>query len=461
MPSSDHDVIVIGCGTAGAQAASAAHAAGARTLAVESDVELGGLCILRGCMPTKTLLESARRLHDIRRAAEFGIDVADVRVSFGAVMERTRRLVERFQRAKVEALDAAGFELLRGRARFVDEHTVAVDGRALRAKAFVVASGSRPRALSIDVPRGASVLTSDDVFGLQELPASAVVVGAGPVGLELSQWLARLGSRVTLVTRGALLDRDPEMDAELTGALGRELEVLRDTELEAIDGNGDGVRVHLRSKDGSMRDLDAATCLNATGREPSFDGLALENLGLDPHDVGLQRDTLTSSVDHVFFAGDATGHEAVLHEAHREGALAGRNAARVALGRSEREPLAPLPELRVIFTDPTVAWVGTTPDEITTSRRLVRQARKAWNEQGRGIVHGARDGFVRLLANAHDGTLLGCQILGRHADELIHVPATMIRAGAKVDELVDGAWYHPTLSEVFLELGRELLGVHR
>ncbi|RMG07625.1 MAG: FAD-dependent oxidoreductase [Planctomycetota bacterium] len=452
-----YDVIVLGVGTAGSRAAATAARAGARVLAIEAGAELGGLCILRGCMPTKTLLETAHRLHEIRDAARFGIAAPPPRLDFGAMMRRTRRLVRRFQRAKVASIEGAGYELRRARARLLDPHTVEVEGERCAAKAIVLATGSRPRPLPFPVEEGTPVLTSDDLFALRAAPRRALVVGAGAVGLEFAQWLARCGSQVVLANRSPLLRRwDPELGQELARALGEELTVAAPLAFEEISSEA------LRARDGLGREVRYPVgdfVLNAVGRVPDLGGLGLEALGLDPTAPSFDEHLRLGGLSHVFVAGDATGTRALLHEANREGAVAGANAALVARGEAPREVLDPtVPPLMVIFTDPPFACVGRTPQACEAEGIPYAVATKRFPQQGRGIVVGARHGLVRLLAEPGGGKLLGCQILGPRADDLIHVPAAVLTLGGTAGDLYRTPWYHPTLAEAFIEVARSLSG---
>ena len=459
----NYDVVVIGCGSAGSRAAAAAHAEGARVLALESAAELGGLCILRGCMPTKTLLETAHRLHEIRDAERFGIRVGSVEVDFPAQMERMRQLVARFQRAKVGSLERAPYELRRAAARFVGPHTLLVGGEAggvggerIEAKAVVIATGSVVRPFPHECPPG-TLLDSDDMFLLESAPRRALVVGVGAVGLEFAQWLARMGTEVVLSARGTLFHRrDRELGQELAAALADELTLRLESTVSAVRPlSGGGVQVELSLADGSRELHEVDVILNATGRVPQVAELGLAAAGLAADDLRVG-DDMRTRLGHVFVAGDTTGQRQILHEANLEGRIAGQNAARVALGREPSARYdATTPALEVVFSDPPVAFLGQTPQELEAAGVPYRSALKRFPEQGRGIVVGARHGFARLVVDAQ-GQLLGCQLIGPRADDLIHVPCAVMRCGGSVRDMYQIPWYHPTLAEAFVEVCREL-----
>ncbi len=470
------DVLVLGVGSAGSRAARAAREAGASTVAVEAGDELGGLCILRGCMPTKTLLETAHRVAEIRDARRFAIEVGAPHVDFEALMERTRALVARFQRAKVASITGGGFELVRGTPRFVSRNEVEVDGQRYRARAIVIATGSKTR--EIAGCHDARVLTSDDVFALSEAPGRVVVLGAGAVGLELATFLARMGTRVTLVNRSPIFGHQDEVfGRELRDALVEEMEVL--VPARFVEARRDGSETLVRIEITSVEHAGAASSsaasktierpcdfvLNATGRVPSFDGLDVEAAGLAVEDGRIAVDAFLRAggeASTTLLAGDASDLHGILHEANREGEVAGRNAARLA-GRLDGtlETLDPrVPAMSVVFSDPVYASVGLTPQDCERRGLRYRMAQKRFPEQGRGIVQGARFGGLRIVAalDSDNGgrRLLGAQILGARADDLIHIPAAILTMGGSVDDLHRVPWYHPTLAEAFIEVTRAL-----
>lgn len=462
MKRQEYDVIVIGIGSAGSRAAKLAHDAGASVLALEGGEELGGLCILRGCMPTKTLLETAHRVHDARDGERFGFSCSEPVIDFGAQMERMRSLVARFKRAKVGSIENGGYELVRSRPRFIDANTIEVDGERIRGKSFVIATGSKVSPFHFDVPDGVRVLDSDDMFLLTEAPKAALVVGAGAVGLEFAQWLARMGSKITFSNRSPLLRRnDFEFGSELCAAMALEMDMRVPSSIKAVVALPDGrARVTLASEGAEDHSFEVDWILNGTGRIPELDGLDMESAGIE---AGLRgqfhvSESLQTNQPHIFLAGDVSGRSAILHEANMEGNLAGRNALRVCGlmdGEIETWDLS-VPHVEAIFSDPPFASVGGSAVSFDLEGREVITATKRFPEQGRGIVMGAQHGMARLSADPETGRILGCQILGPRADDLIHVPTTVMAYRGTAQDMVRLPWYHPTLSEVFIELAREV-----
>ncbi len=455
----DYQVVVIGIGSAGSRAAMLAHQGGAKTLGVEGAERMGGLCILRGCMPTKTLLETGHRLHEIRDAGRFGIEVAEPKLDFAAMMQRMRSLVDRFARAKVSGIEGAGYPILRGQASFVDEHCIEVDGQRISSDSFVLCTGSKLMPMPVPVEDGVPMRGSDDMFLLSEAPKSCLSLGAGPVALEFSQWLARCGTKVTLCNRSPLLKKAPAaFGEELAQALGEEMQVHTGVLVQRIERTEDGrARAIFRDGEGKELVVEAEIVLNGLGRVANFDGMNLEALGLDPHAVEVDSKG-RSALPHIFVAGDATNDKQILHEATLEGARAGRNVLRH-LGLLEGELEGPdprMPAVEAIFSDPPFAVCGRLPAELDAAGVEYLVAEKRFPQQGRGIVVGAQHGLLQLIAERGSGKILGCAILGPRADDLIHCVVVAMGMGASVREFFWLPWYHPTLAEAFIEVAREL-----
>ncbi|MCW5890829.1 MAG: dihydrolipoyl dehydrogenase [bacterium] len=449
------DVAVIGAGSAGIAAHRAARLAGARAVLIDGGPS-GTTCARVGCMPSKLLVAAGEAAHAVARAGEFGIRVPDgVRVDAAAVLGRVRRERDRFVAGVLEALGAlAAGERVCGRARFVGPTALALeDGTHLDARAVVIATGSRSQVPALLEPVRERVLTSDDVFELTALPSSVAVLGAGPIGLELGQALARLGVRVTICDRlrevGGL--RDPAVAAAARDALGAELAFALGVTVTA-EPRGDGVRLWLDGE-GGRRPLDVERVLAATGRGPNVDalglaatGLACDDRGVPLHDAG----TGQCGTSPVFVAGDAGGGRAILHEAVDDGRIAGRNAARFPdLERPRRRtPLA------IVFTEPQLAMVGERFDAL--DRDAVAFGAADFATQGRARVMARNRGLVRVWARRDDTRLVGGELAVPDAEHLAHLLAWAIQAECTVEEALAMPWYHPVVEEGLRSAIREL-----
>lgn len=451
----DFDVIVLGGGSAGTSAAAAAVKAGART-ALVNDGELGGLCILRGCMPTKAMLATAHAVHEVNHLEALGARL-DGRVvpDFPRIMERKQQKVLRFQRAKIAAVEAQDYEVLFGRAQFEPGGGINVDGRALRAAKYVITTGSIPTMLPIPGLERVPVWTSDDVMRLESQPRALLVQGAGPIGLELAQFFARIGTKVLVVNRSPLLHRfDADCGSELQRALEREpgFELAVPGVIEGLQPSDDGLLATVRTAE-ETREFAADALLMAVGRRAALDDLGLEHVGLSASGAGLAHDsTMRTANPQVYVAGDATGEFQILHLANQEGTVAGRNAA----GAEPPLEMDYRLKMSVIFTDPPFAQVGATESEARDAAGEILVGCARFAETGRAITMEVEHGLWKIFADPRAATVLGSVILGPRADDLIHLISVIMRSGLKINEICELPWYHPTLSEVMLTLGRDM-----
>lgn len=453
---SDYDVIVLGGGSAGTSAARAATLAGARTLMI-NDGELGGLCILRGCMPTKALLASAHALDETRHLDGFGIRLEGQAVpDFARIMERREALVRRFQRAKIGGVESQDYEVLFGRGRFAQGGGIDVDGRRLTADAYVIATGSVPASIPVPGLEAVPVITSDDVMRLESQPRTLIVQGAGPVGLELAQFFARIGTRILLVNRSPLLSHsDLECGEELRRALDAEpnFELAVPGKIERLRPSGEALVATVLRGERETIEYEADALLMASGRWAALDDLGLEHVGIESKGRILEHDaTMRTRNPSIYVAGDATGSYQVLHLSNQEGSIAGHNAA----GKEPPRQMDYRLNMAVIFTDPPYATVGLNQTTATREGRNVVVGRTKFPETGRAITMNARYGLWKMLADRTTGEVLGSSILGPRADDLIHLISMAMSHRSTAAEICALPWYHPTLSEVILNVGRDI-----
>jgi pyruvate/2-oxoglutarate dehydrogenase complex dihydrolipoamide dehydrogenase (E3) component len=447
-----YDVLVLGGGTAGTAAAEAAHRSGAR-VAMFNDGELGGLCILRGCMPSKTLLHAAHLAHQVEHPSAAGIRVGGAEIDFAAVMANKDAKVERFKRAKIDGIDGGGYDLIDARARFTGPDTVEAANETYRfTRGAVIATGSVPHIIPIPGLDHVPYITSDDVMRLTERPESMLAIGSGAVGLELCQFFARMGTRVTLVSRRRVFEKiDPVLADEMERVLEAEpnLDLIQPVRPAGVGRRDDGVELTL--EDG--RRVTAGTLLMATGRRAPFDGLGLDVAGVDIKDDRVVcGDDMRSSNRSIYVAGDATGEEMILHVASQEGSVAGLNAAAGKIAERVDRRL----RMRVVFTDPPLAILGLTEPQAAKAGRPIVTAQIRFPETGRAITQDVRFGICKFVADRERGEILGAQILGPRADDLIHTLAAVLYHRGTAADMLSMPWYHPTLSEVFLSLAREI-----
>lgn len=459
------DVIVIGAGTAGLSAAKAAHQAGARVAVIDHG-PLGTLCARKGCMPSKILLHSAEAMARTGRLANVGIDLpGPASFNWPVVREHTRELVADFVGYVVRATEGSDkFTLIRGAAEFAEDGKLRVDGnvnggdgreRLLAASSWVIATGSAPTIPPIPGIAGVPYILSDDVFTLDEIPRSIAVLGGGPIGLELGQFLRRAGAEVHLVQRGrtlARLSEGPLLDSLIT-ALSRELTLHLETTTTAARQEGTSTVLSLRSH-GVEKEIRIDRLFVAAGRHPDLEGLHLERRAVRvERGVPVHDEHLRTSNPSVFVAGDAAGAPALLHTASLQGHAAGHNAARP--DDLQSPPIEPL--LAIVFCDPAVATVGLDPEAARRAGHSPCVAFRPWSDQGKARVIDETDGAAQLVVDAVTKKILGCQIVGPHADLLIHLIAYAMHFGATVDDLLDLHHYHPTLAEMIPSLAQRIV----
>ncbi|HXI02802.1 MAG TPA: FAD-dependent oxidoreductase, partial [Candidatus Saccharimonadales bacterium] len=434
--------------------AAAAAAAGART-ALVNDGELGGLCILRGCMPSKTLLHSSHVLHEMRTAGRLGVHTGEIRVDVPAIYRRKDEKVARFQRAKIRSIESSPYDVIEGRGRFTGPATLAVGDRLFGAGGYVIATGSRPAPSPVPGSGDVRVLSSDDLIGMGALPRSLVVHGAGAIGLELGQFLARMGVEVLIVGRSRPLSKvDRDCSDEMMQVLRDEpgLDGVMPGRILGVRKDGDGILFDIEGN-GVRRVHRAEAFLSAIGRVPDVAGLGLDRAGVRVRDGGiLHEPSMRTTNPAIYVAGDATGSFQVLHLANQEGAVAGHNAAR---GVPERHMDYRL-RMWIVFTDPPFASIGLTEDEARREGRAIVSAVKRFPEQGRAITMETDHGLLKVIARAASGEILGAHILGPRADDLVHIIAAVMFYRGRAADLCAMPWYHPTLSEALIEIGRNL-----
>ena len=464
----EFDFVVIGGGSAGYAAARTAAAEGLRTVVIDGAVELGGLCILRGCMPSKTLIESANRLQEMREAAEFGLRAEHISFDGAKIIERKKRLIAEFAKYRSEQLEQGKFELIRGHAHFVGAHELDVRlhsgaTQTVRARATVITTGSVIRHPDIPGLAEAAPLVSDDVLDNPAPPKSLLVLGAGPVALEMAHYHTALGAQVTVIQRSkqilSSMDRDVA-DAVQRGMVRHGTKFVTGCRILQAGRSPRGKWVRV-AHDDREETLEADEILLALGRDPATAGLDLPAAGLDiaPGRPLATTDTQQTALPHIFGAGDVTGKLEIVHIAIEQGEIAARNAARFL--RKTGEPLETIDyrlRLFAVFTRPEAAMVGLSEREARELGLDVAAASYPFNDHGKSLIHGETDGFVKLLADRQTGELLGGAVVGPHASELIHEVVVALRYRSTAAEFLKIPHYHPTLSEIWTYPAEELAG---
>ena len=450
MITKSFDFIVIGGGSAGYAAARTFCEDGGKVGVVDGGDELSGLCILRGCMPSKTLIYSAEVLHLARQGQIFGFEKPSLQADMAAMQKRKRDIISEFADYRKGQLQDGRFSLFRAKAKFTGENSVALeDGTILEANKFLISTGSKISMPLVPCLDRVSFKTSDDVLELSEVPEEVVVLGGGIVACELAQFLKRVGARVTILQRSnQILKEFPQAastcihqkftDEGITVKTGVLIENLDQVDEQTI-------RVDYLY-DGEKNSYETKFLFHALGRSPAVDNLNLEGIGVDLAKSGhIETNPFQqTSVPHIYAAGDCAGPHEIVHIAIRQG----ETAAMHALGQKP-EQLCYDHLLGVVFTDPQVATVGLLPEELDERGIEYLTADYPFDDHGKSILMEAKHGYVAVHADKATGVVLGAECVGKDAGELIHTLSIAVSLKATVHQLAKADWYHPTLSEIW------------
>lgn len=456
------EVLVIGAGPGGYTAAIRSAQLGKQVTLVERQ-QPGGVCLHQGCIPSKALLHAVGVYGQMRssRIRELGLSIADVRIDWAQVQTWKQGIVDRLARGVRNLLDRDNIEVMHGTATFQSPHSVCIDREEdtvqLSFHQCIIAAGSAPLQLQ-SIPFGGRVLSSTELLQLSEIPQRLAIIGGGYIGVELGQAFAKLGTKVTILEgeERILPAFDPDM-SELVHKKFRVDGGKVETCAKALfaESTDDGIRLHYTTSPGTTGSIDSDYVLVAAGRVPHTDVLAAEHAGIRRDGRGyIEVDRqLRSSQPHIYAIGDVVRGPALAHKAIYEAkivseAIAGRKSAIV--------DYQALPV--IVFSDPELASVGWSEKEAGEQGIRVRSGTFRYGGNGRALTMQAGEGFVKLIADDRDGTLLGAHIAGAEASNLIAETALAIEMGATIEDMALTIHAHPTLSEVVMEASEQASG---
>lgn len=456
MTEFDYDIAVVGGGSGGYAAARTAANAGLRTVVIEGGKEVAGLCILRGCMPTKALLYAAEVNHLVNHPDAWGIHAQKTSFDLAQVMARKDSLIKEFADYRELQLTEATFKFIRAQARFTDKHTLALStGEFLTAKHFVIGTGSLVAPPPLPFLNDIKYLTSDEALTLTRLPKSLIILGGGSVGTEFAQIFARFGVKITLIQRSPYVLHEFDIDAtdELEKVFRREgMTVFTNTKLTGASQKGGMKRISFLH-DAREVEVEAEEVLYALGRVPNTASLGLENAGVKTDDGRIiTNDEMQTSAKHIYAAGDCTSPYEIVHLAVMQGEVAGHNIAQPHQPRLMDYRLL----TSVVFTEPQLAKVGLTEKEALLRNIPYLAASYPFADHGKSLIMEAKDGFVKLLADPATGEIIGGCCIGPSGGELIHEIITAMYKRMTVQELAAMPHYHPTLAEIWTYPAEEL-----
>lgn len=450
MAAYEYDLGIIGGGAAGLTAAAGSAQFGARTVLVEKAKVLGGDCLHFGCVPSKTLIRTAEIWSLARRAKEFGLPQVELPpVSLAAVMDRVRSVIDAIQEHdSPERFRKLGAEVRFGEPRFVDDHTVSVGGDRLTARAWIVATGSSPALPAVEGIADVPYWTSETVFSRTELPERLLILGGGPIGVEMAQAFQRLGSKVTVMEfkEQLLGPEDPDIASILRSRLEAEgVTILTGTKAvkAATAGSSVLLRVEPAKGVGDPWTVEGDVLLVAAGRKANVDGLELRAAGVAFSSRGVPADRrMRTNVPNIYSCGDVNGVFPFTHVAGYEAGIALSNAV-LRLPRKADYSKVPW----CTYTDPEVASIGLNEKRAKAAGEEYRTVEASFREVDRALAEGEVEGKIKVLVTP-SGRLLGCQIVGHHAGELIHEWVAAINGGVRLSSLAGAIHAYPTLAEI-------------
>jgi pyruvate/2-oxoglutarate dehydrogenase complex dihydrolipoamide dehydrogenase (E3) component len=438
--------VVIGAGSGGLTAAGFAAQLGARVALVEKD-RIGGDCTWTGCVPSKALLKAAKVAHEVRNAGRFGVVSAAPVTDMAAVRAYVRRAIDEVYRFESpEELRQKGIEVIQGYARFSDASTILVDQQSIRAKAFLITTGARPRIPTIAGLGEVPFLTYEQIFDNDKLPGTLAVIGGGPIGMELAQAYQRLGSQVIVVGERLLPKDEPEVAPLMRRVFEREGVRFVTGRAQSARRDGGGVVVATEGEE-----IRGDAVLVASGRAPTVAGLDLEKAGVKYSGAGIPVDDhLRTSVRHIYAAGDVLGGYQFTHLAGWQGFQAARNALLPGNSKGVNE-LVPW----VTYTDPEVAHAGMTEEQARARfGGQIQVRRRDMSRTDRAVCEGDTGGFLKVVAK-DDGSLLGATVVHARAGETIAEFVVAINHRLKLSDLAGAIHPYPTCATAVQQIAAE------
>jgi pyruvate/2-oxoglutarate dehydrogenase complex dihydrolipoamide dehydrogenase (E3) component len=458
-----YPIVVVGAGSAGYAAARTVRDTGCEVALVDKG-PLGGLCILRGCMPSKTLIASSDAVYDAREAAGLGVNVQGITTDMPFIAERKRMLIRGFADYRIGGIEE--FPLYTGEAHFLSDTELAVGDDVLVAHHFIIATGSVVQPAQVPGLVETGYVDTDEVLDLERIPESVVVLGGGYTGCELGQFLSRMGAKTTMIIRGdhLLREADDDIGRALTGYFRDEnIDVIARATLISAERRGAQKVIRYRLG-GEEREIVADEIFYALGRVPNVEGFDLEKAGVAYDRVtGIQIDRMMrTSNPNVYAAGDVTGEYMLVHVAIYQGEIAARNICLKVNEEADYHIVA----AHAVFSDPQIAAVGMTERELQAAGIPYVMGRYDFAEHGKAQTLNKTKGFVKMMANPDDGCILGASIIGTQGSELIHEVIVAMSYKATVDQFMRIPHLHPTLSEIWTypaeecaaQLGRKVPG---
>ena len=448
MSQYEYDIGIIGGGAAGLTTASGAAQLGAKTILIEQEDKLGGDCLHYGCVPSKTLIKSAHVYHQMKHAKAFGLPQVDLPpVDFRQVADRIRSVVDTIQKHdSEERFCSLGAKVVFGQPRFVDEHAVTLNGNTISAAKWVIATGSSPVVPPIPGLADTPHLTNKEIFYLDTLPGSMIILGAGPIGIEMAQAFNRFGTKVTVIDRNPRIlgKEDKDMADGVMQVLAAEgVRFVLDASIEQVQDLPEGRQVTVKDTAGGTHRVTADAILVGMGRSPNTKGLGLSGIGIAMERSGIRVDSrLRTRHNHIYAAGDVNGGFQFTHAAGYEGGIVISNAV-FRLPRKVDYTWLPW----VTYTDPELASIGMNETAAKKAGIQYRVITESFKDNDRALAEGSVGGKIKLLLNEKE-TPIGVQILGPGAGNLISEWVAAFNGSVKLSTIAAAIHPYPTIGEI-------------
>lgn len=453
----DYEVVVLGGGPGGYVAAIRAAKLGKKVALIEAR-ELGGTCLNRGCIPSKTLLRHAEVIETIEKAKQWGIETGEMTFSLSKMLDRKDAVIQQLRNGISYLLKQGKIDVYQGIGNLEENGKIAVQlaekKEIIRGEKIILATGSRPLVPAIDGIEEAAYFTSDTIFDIEKIPESMVIIGGGIIGVELACIFASLNVPVSIVEMSDRIvpSEEPEASKALAKALKKkQITILTSTKVVRVEQRDGSQLIHVESDNGKAQILDTEAILMAVGRAPntsSFDGL---NLQMDGPFVKTDSAMQTSNPS-IYAVGDVTGGWQLAHVASAEGVVAAANAA----GETETVDYRMVP--RCVYTSPEIASVGLTEADAKRQGIDYKVVRVDHAGNGRALAQDEKEGFTKLIAGTKYGEILGVLMVGPHVTEMIAEPSAFIHLEGTVDELASMIHAHPTITESLYEAAASWIG---
>jgi len=443
----DYHIIIIGAGSAGLTIASGAAGLGAEVALLENH-KMGGDCLNYGCVPSKTFLRTAHLAKDISRAEEFALDASFKKPDLKAIMGRVKSVIAEIEpHDSKERFESLGADVFLGESKFIDHHTVEIDGKTISGKKIVIAAGSTARIPDLPGLKEVSYLTNKTIFDLEVLPEHLIIIGGGPIGLELGQGFRHLGSRVTILDRNDLLfpKDDPEVWDVMKKVLTEDgVELCLKCAVSSLSQKGNDISVEIKQGD-ELKVITGDALLVSAGRVPQTEGLGLDKIGVETDKRGyvITNKKLQTSVKHIFAAGDITGPFQFTHMAGYQGGKVVPNAI---LGLGQKVSYNAVPW--TTYTKPEVAHVGYTQPWAEKLGIYRESMIFQLDEIDRAKAENDRDGFLKLILG-NKGRIIGATLVADKAGEMIPLASMAISKGMKASAFASLIFSYPTEAEIF------------